>query len=59
MKITLYTKYIVSIASGNERNNTSVRVLINIITKLEKLQETRMHAIETIGIQQCDKTLWS
>ncbi len=59
MKITLQTKYIVSAASGNERDNISVRVLINIITKLEKLQETRMHAIETIGIQQCDKTLWS
>jgi hypothetical protein len=59
MKITLWTKYIVLVASGNERNNTSVTVLISRITELEKLQETRMHAIETIGIQQCDKTLWS
>jgi hypothetical protein len=45
------TKYIVLIASGNERNNISTKVLISIITDLEKLQEDRMQAIETIGIQ--------
>jgi hypothetical protein len=35
-------KYIVPIAGGDERNNTLMRVLTNIITKLEKLKETRM-----------------
>jgi hypothetical protein len=31
------TKFIVPIASGNERNNTPMRVLTSKITKLEKL----------------------
>jgi hypothetical protein len=31
------TWYIVQVASGNERDNTLMRVLISIITKLEKL----------------------
>jgi hypothetical protein len=31
------TKYIVPIASGNEKDNTLVRVLTSRITKLEKL----------------------
>jgi hypothetical protein len=31
------TKYIVPIAGGNERNNILMKVLINKITKLEKL----------------------
>jgi hypothetical protein len=35
-------KYIVLIVGGNERDNTLVRDLINRITKLEKLQKTRM-----------------
>jgi hypothetical protein len=36
------TKYIVPIVGGNERDNTSVKVLISRITELEKLQEARM-----------------
>jgi len=36
------TEYIVPIAGGNEKNNILLRVLTNKITKLEKLQETRM-----------------
>jgi hypothetical protein len=32
----------VIVAGGNERDNTSMRVLTNIFTKLEKLQEDRM-----------------
>jgi hypothetical protein len=43
------TKYIVPIASGNERGNILVRVLTNKITELEKLQE--MRTTKTIGIQ--------
>jgi hypothetical protein len=31
------TKYIILIAGGDERNNTPMRVLINIITELKKL----------------------
>ncbi len=47
------------IASGNERDNTLVRVLTNKITKLEKSQETKMQVAKTTGIQQWNKTLWS
>jgi hypothetical protein len=35
-------EYIVVIASGNEKDNTLVKVLTRRITKLEKLQEVRM-----------------
>jgi hypothetical protein len=31
------TKYIVPVVGGNQRDNTSVRVLISKITKLKKL----------------------
>ncbi len=41
------TEYIMLIVSGNERDNTFVKVLISRITKLDKLQEARMQAIET------------
>jgi hypothetical protein len=36
------TKYIVRVASGNERNNTSMKVLTSKIIELEKLQQARM-----------------
>jgi hypothetical protein len=36
-----------------------MRVLINKITELEKLQEDKMQVIKTKGIQQWNKTLWS
>jgi hypothetical protein len=36
-----------------------VKVLISKIIKLEKLQEARMQIVETIGIQQWNKTLQS
>jgi len=39
-------EYIMLVVSGNEKDNTSVKVLINRITKLEKLQEIRMQAIK-------------
>ncbi len=44
------TKYIMLIASGNERNSTSVRVLTSKITKLKKLQENRMQVAKTTRI---------
>ncbi len=44
------TKYIVPIVGGNERDNTSVKVLTSRITKLDKLKEGKMQAIETIGM---------
>jgi hypothetical protein len=60
--ITWYTPYqlgyglhslmpIILVIGGDERDNTLVRVLISIITKLEKLQEARMQVVETRGIQ--------
>jgi hypothetical protein len=36
------TKYIVPVAGGDERDNALVKILTNRITKLKKLQETRM-----------------
>jgi hypothetical protein len=45
------TKYIVSIVSGNERDNILVKVLTNRIIKLEKLQEDRMQVTKTTRIQ--------
>jgi hypothetical protein len=36
------TKYIMPVVGGNGKDNTSVRVLTNKNTKLEKLQENRM-----------------
>jgi hypothetical protein len=44
------TEYIILVAGGNERDNTSVRVLISRIIKLEKLQKAKMQAVETVGI---------
>jgi hypothetical protein len=35
-------EYIVLVVGGNEKDNTSVRVLTNRITELEKLRETKM-----------------
>jgi hypothetical protein len=52
-------EYIVLIASGNERDSTSVKVLTSRITKLEKLQEVIMQATKTTRIQQWNRTLWS
>jgi hypothetical protein len=45
------TKYIMPIASGNEKDSTSMKVLINRITKLEKLQEARMQVVKITRIQ--------
>jgi len=35
----MHIEYIMPIANGNERDNTSMRVLTSRIIKLEKLQE--------------------
>ncbi len=53
------SKYIILVASGDERDSILVRVLTSRITKLKKLQEARMQATKTIGIQQWNKTLWN
>ncbi len=45
------TKYIVPITSGDEKNNTPMRVLINRIIKLKKLQETRLQVTKTTRTQ--------
>ncbi len=42
------TKYIMLVDSGNQRNNTLVKVLTNRILESEKLQETRMQAIKLL-----------
>jgi hypothetical protein len=52
-------EYIIPITSGNEKDNTLERILISKITKLKKLQETRMQVIETVGIQQWSRALWN
>jgi hypothetical protein len=53
------TKYIISIVSGNDRDNILVIVLTNITIELEKLQEIRMQAEKTTRILPWNKTLWS
>jgi hypothetical protein len=45
------TKYIVPVDGGNEKGNTSVKILISRIIELEKLKEIRMQVIETTCIQ--------
>jgi hypothetical protein len=52
-------KYIVLVASGNQKDSTSIKVLITRVSKLEKLQEARMQATKTTSIQQWRKSLWS
>ncbi len=52
-------QYIMRIVGGNERDNTSMRILTNIISKLEKLQEARMKVVEITNIQQWNRTLWN
>ncbi len=52
------TKYIMQVASGNEGNSTSMKVLTTKITELEKL-EARMQATKITRIQQWNITLWS
>jgi len=44
-------EYIVLVVGGNETNNIPMKVFINRIIKLEKLQDVRMYAIKIIGIQ--------
>jgi hypothetical protein len=53
------TKYIVPIFDGNERDNIIIQILTSKISKLEKLQESRMQAAKTINIQQWNRALWS
>jgi hypothetical protein len=52
-------EYIMRVVGGNEKDNTSMRVLTNIISKLEKLQEARMKVVEITNIQQWNRALWN
>ncbi len=45
------TEYIVLVLGKDEKDNTSMKVLTGKISKLEKLQEARMQALETTSIQ--------
>jgi len=51
-------KYIIPIASGNERYITTIRVFTSRIIELKKLQEARMQVIEIAKTQHLNKTLW-
>jgi len=50
-------EYIMRVVGGNEKDNTSTRVLTNIISKLEKLQEARMKVVEITNIRQWNRAL--
>ncbi len=52
-------EYIVLIDGGNEKGNTLVKFVISRITKLEKLQEATMQAIEITSSQQWNRTIWN
>jgi hypothetical protein len=41
------TKYIFLVVGIDEKDNTSMKVLISKITKLKKLQQVRMQAVKT------------
>ncbi len=47
------------IANGNEKDNTSMKVLTTKIIELEKLQKDKMQATKIISIQQWNRTLWN
>jgi hypothetical protein len=44
-------EYIMPVVGGNEKDSTSMKVLTNRITKLEKLHEVRMQVVKTSRIQ--------
>jgi hypothetical protein len=44
-------EYIVPVVGGDERDNTLVKVLINRIIELKKLQETKMQIIKIARIE--------
>ncbi len=45
------TWYVVLVIGGDERDSILMRVLTSIIIELKKLQEARMQAVKTVGIQ--------
>jgi len=49
-------EYIVPIVGGEQKDNTSVRLLTSRVSKLKKLQVARMQVVETNGIQQWNRT---
>jgi len=48
-------EYIVPIVGGEQKDNTSVRLLTSRVSKLKKLQVARMQVVETNGIQQWNR----
>ncbi len=50
------TQYIIPVVGGNEKDSNLVKVLTNIITELEKLQEAEMQVAKTTRIQEWNKT---
>ncbi len=51
-------EYILLVVSGDQKDNASVKILINKVLKLEKLQEAKMQVVKTNDIQQWNKKLW-
>ncbi len=47
------------VVSGEQKDNTLVKVLTNRVLELEKFQEVRMQAAKTNGIQELNRALWS
>jgi hypothetical protein len=47
------------VVGGHQRDNISMRVLTNKVSKLEELQGARIQTVKTSGIQQHNKILWS
>ncbi len=52
-------EYILLVVSGDQKDNASVKILINKVLELEKLQEAKMQVAKTNDIQQWNKKLWS
>jgi hypothetical protein len=52
-------KYVILSFNGDRIDANLVKVLISRLTKLEKLQIDKLHAMETVGSQQWNHALWS
>jgi len=53
------TKYVVLTFSGDHKYANIVKVFINQLIRLKKLQNDRLHAEKTIGNQHWNHDLWS
>ncbi len=52
-------KYVLLAFSGDHRDANPIRVFINKLIDLEKLQTNKLQAQETIGNQQWNRALWN